>query len=135
IDRYHVYPEQLATGTRGPEGGDRNFAKLPRRGEVPDGNRAGQGATRQAAARRLAALYAGAILWHLSRVPFPLPIAPFAVLALVGCVTPQQKQAKLVAKAEKQRVAQNTRASEQRRMLAIENREVNSNRGAQILEY
>lgn len=66
---------------------------------------------------------------------FPLPIAAFAALALVGCATPQQKQAKLVAKAEKQRVAQNTRASEQRRMLAIENREVNSSRGAQILEY
>ncbi|HSI10985.1 MAG TPA: hypothetical protein VK961_03025 [Chthoniobacter sp.] len=66
---------------------------------------------------------------------FPLPIAFLAALALVGCATPEEKQAKLVAKAEKQRAALNTRASEQRRMLAIENHEVNSNRGAQILEY
>ncbi len=66
---------------------------------------------------------------------FPLPIAVLAALALVGCATPEQKQAKLIAKAEKERVAQNSRASEQRRMLAIENREVNSSRGAQILEY
>lgn len=66
---------------------------------------------------------------------FPLPIAVLAALALVGCATPEQKQAKLIANAEKERVAQNSRASEQRRMLAIENREVNSSRGAQILEY
>lgn len=45
-----------------------------------------------------------------------------------------QKQAKLIAKAEKQRIAENSRSSEHRRMLAIENREVNSARGAQILE-
>jgi hypothetical protein len=68
-------------------------------------------------------------------VRFPLSIVALAALALVGCATPMEKQAKLVAKAEKQRVAQNTRANEQRRMLAIENREVNSDRGAQILEY
>jgi hypothetical protein len=74
-------------------------------------------------------------VWHLCRVRFPLPVAAFVALALVGCATPQQKAAHAAAKAEKQRVVQNTRASEQRRMLAIENREVNSERGAQILEY
>jgi len=44
-------------------------------------------------------------------VRFPLPIAVLAALALVGCATPEQKQAKLIAKAEKERVAQNSRAS------------------------
>jgi hypothetical protein len=68
-------------------------------------------------------------------VRFPLPIVALVALALVGCATPQQKQAKMAAKVEKQRLDQNTRANEQRRMLAIENREVNSLRGSQILEY
>jgi hypothetical protein len=68
-------------------------------------------------------------------VRFPLTIAAFAILALAGCATPQQKQARLVETAEKKRVAENTRSTEQRRMHDIENREVNSERGAQILDY
>jgi hypothetical protein len=63
-----------------------------------------------------------------------LPIAAFAVLALAGCASPQQKTAKALHKAEQQMKADNSRSSEQRRMLAMENGDAGSKRGAQILE-
>jgi len=56
-------------------------------------------------------------------------------VVLAGCATPQEKAARQQAKAERQVVDETTRANERKRMLAIENREVNSQRGAQILEY
>src|SRR5262249_55405133 len=74
-------------------------------------------------------------LWHLFAVRFPLLIAATAACALVGCASPQQKMANAIAKAEKQTAALNVRAKERRRMEAIENHEVNSERGAEILEY
>jgi hypothetical protein len=58
-----------------------------------------------------------------------LPVAAFAILALAGCATPQQKLARAQQKAERQ---ENTRATEHRRMLAVENGEVSSSRGAEI---
>ena len=71
-------------------------------------------------------------MWHLSTVRFPLPVALCFALALVGCATPQEKLARQQKKAARQEAAANTRATEQRRMLAIENGEVNSGRGAEI---
>jgi hypothetical protein len=80
-------------------------------------------------------LYAEPNLWHHCTVRFPLPIAALAALAFVGCATTQQKATRQAAKAEQKRIADNTRANEQRRMTDIENRQVNSARGAQILDY
>ncbi|MEI9894287.1 MAG: hypothetical protein WDN28_10480 [Chthoniobacter sp.] len=66
---------------------------------------------------------------------FSLPIAAFISVVMAGCATPQEKAARQQAKAERQMAQENTRAAERKRMLAIENREVDSERGAQILEY
>lgn len=66
---------------------------------------------------------------------FPLLTAALVAFALVGCATPEQKQAKLAAKLEKQETADNSRRVEQQRMLAVENREANSVRGAEVLQY
>ena len=61
-----------------------------------------------------------------------LPVAAFAILALAGCATPQQKLARAQQKAERQQAAENSRSSERRRMMAVENGEANSARGAEI---
>ena len=66
---------------------------------------------------------------------FPLPIVVLTAFALVGCATPEQKQAKLMAKVEKQQAADDSRRIEQQRMLAIANHEANSERGAEVLQY
>lgn len=66
---------------------------------------------------------------------FSLPTAALLTVILAGCATPQEKAARQQAKAERQTEQENTRANERKRMLAIENHEVNSERGAQILEY
>jgi hypothetical protein len=68
-------------------------------------------------------------------VRFPRLIAVCAAFALVGCASAQQKAAKAVANAEKQQAAENSRSKERRRMEAVENGDVNSARGAEILEY
>lgn len=64
----------------------------------------------------------------MSGVRFPLLPSVFVALALAGCATPQ-KQAE---KADIQTKEENTRSLERRRMLAVENGEVNSQRGAAI---
>ena len=66
---------------------------------------------------------------------FPLPITALVALTLVGCASATQKQAKLAAKMEKQEEADNSRRVEQQRMLAVENREANSARGAEVIRY
>ncbi|MEP6670520.1 MAG: hypothetical protein ABJF10_15275 [Chthoniobacter sp.] len=66
---------------------------------------------------------------------FSLPIAALLAIVMAGCATPQEKASRQQAKAERQKLQEDTRAAERKRMLAIENREVNSERGAQILEY
>jgi hypothetical protein len=68
-------------------------------------------------------------------VRFPLTIAALSILALAGCASPQQKLAKQQAKIEQLQKTENTRLNEQRRMLAVENGEVNSKRGAEVLQY
>lgn len=81
------------------------------------------------------ALYERPDLWHPYAVRFPLLIAATAACALVGCASPQEKAARAVAKAEKQQAIENSRSKERQRMLAVENHEANSMRGAEILEY
>jgi len=68
-------------------------------------------------------------------VRFPLLIAASAALALVACASPQEKMEKAAAKVEKQQSAENSRSRERRQMEAVENGDVNSKRGADILEY
>lgn len=69
-------------------------------------------------------------MWHLSLVRFPLPIFVLAALLLGGCASPQKK----AQQAEQKAKEEDTRATEQRRMLAIENGTVNSRRGAEIFQ-
>jgi hypothetical protein len=66
-------------------------------------------------------------------VRFLLPFAALAILAFAGCASPQQKQARLQAKADRAQKDEDTRALEQRRMLAVEDGRVSSERGASIL--
>ena len=66
---------------------------------------------------------------------FPLSIAALLILALAGCATSGQKAARAGKKLERQMVEENTRSTEMRRMSRIENGEVNSARGAAIVEY
>jgi len=69
-------------------------------------------------------------LWHLSLVRFPLPIFFLAAFLFGGCAS-SQKKAQLAEEKAKQ---EDTRATEQRRMLAVENGTVNSMRGAEIFQ-
>ncbi|HEY3898752.1 MAG TPA: hypothetical protein VGM54_09080 [Chthoniobacter sp.] len=64
---------------------------------------------------------------------FLLPTAALVLLALAGCASPQQKQARLQAKADRLAKQEDTRATEQRRMLAVEDGRMSSERGASIL--
>jgi len=78
-------------------------------------------------------LYAGAGMWHKSAVRHLLPYAAIVVLALAGCASPQQKGARMIEKAQRMMQDENTRTTEHLRMQAIENGEVNSQRGAALL--
>jgi hypothetical protein len=66
-------------------------------------------------------------------VRFLLPTAALAILALAGCASPQQKQARAQQKEAILQKQEDTRALEQRKMLAVEDGRVSSERGASIL--
>jgi hypothetical protein len=74
-------------------------------------------------------------LWHQSGVRFPLSIAALLILALAGCATSPQKSSRAAKKMEQQMATENTRSVEMRRMSRVENGEVNSARGAAVVEY
>jgi hypothetical protein len=78
-------------------------------------------------------------MWHLSAVRFPLPTTVLLCVTLSGCAIPQAWQAhkqsniaRAQAKTEREQEKENTRLNEQRRLLAVENGDVNSSRGAEI---
>jgi hypothetical protein len=66
-------------------------------------------------------------------VRFLLPTAALVILALAGCASQQQRQARFDSKAARLEKEEDTRATEQRRMLAVEDGRVSSERGASIL--
>lgn len=75
------------------------------------------------------ALYSARGVCHFSRVRFLLPIPLALALLGAGCSTPQQQ----AERAEAKRVQDNSRLVEQRRVMAAENREAGSKRGAEVL--
>jgi hypothetical protein len=71
-------------------------------------------------------------MWHESRVrQFLLPCLLATAFAVGGCSSPAKK----LAKQEKLIIQENSRATEERRMRAINYGDVRSERGAQVLVY
>jgi len=64
---------------------------------------------------------------------FLLPIFCTAALAVGGCASPEKQAQKAMARMERERAQENSRAVESRRMKVLDNGDVASQRGAEIL--